>query len=460
MSPATTPTPTTAPRPELVGIVPEVPPLKAVRLPTVAERTLGNGLRLIAARRSGVPRLEVRMLVPAARNGKAPDAAKARRFGRTLRAVTSNRSSLDIAQELQRLGGNLAAGVDAEDFVVYGSALSSELPRFLALLSEVLTEATHPEDEVALQREVTAQEITLALSQPATVARQALLQRLFGSHPYGEGLPSAEDIAAVKATQLRKLGTKRLRPEGSILVLVGDVPTNRALDLAEAAFASWEGGGGTPGLTTPATSTPGPTLLIDRPGAVQTNIRIGGAAIGRTDPDYPKLALANLVFGGYFVSRLVDNIREKRGYTYSPGSGVTQNRKASYFSVSADVGTEVTAPALVEIRYELLRMVAGPIEPAELLSAKRYLSGTMSMGIQTQSGLAGFLGSLAASDLPVEYLREFPAAVDALTEDDVIEASRRYLDPRRLDTVLVGDAAVIRAGVEALDEVELAESPA
>lgn len=449
--------PTTAPRPELVGIVPEVPPLRAVRLPAVAERTLGNGLRLIAARRSGVPRLEVRMLVPAARNGKAPDAARARLFGRTLLAGTRNRSSVEIAQELQRLGGNLDAGVDAEDFVIHGSALSSELPRFLALLSEVLTEATHPEDEVALQREVTAQEITLALSQPATLARQALLRRLFGSHPYGEGLPSPEAIAAVKAGQLRKLGDKRLRPEGSILVLVGDVPTNRALDLAEAAFASWEGGGAKPGLAPPAFSVPAPTLLIDRPGAVQTNIRIGGAAIGRTHPDYPKLALANLVFGGYFVSRLVDNIREKRGYTYSPGSGVTQNRTASYFYVQADVGTEVTAPALVEIRYELLRMLAGPIEPAELLSAKRYLSGTISMSIQTQAGLAGFLGSLAVHNQPIEYLREFPAAVDALTEDEVIEASREYLDPRKLDTVLVGDAATIRSGVEALDEVELAE---
>ncbi len=444
----------TAPRPELVGIVPEVLAPKAVRLPTVAERTLGNGLRILAARRAGVPRLEARLLVPSARDGKAPEAARSRVFGRTLLAGTANRSSLDIAQELQRLGGNLDAGVDVEDFVVYGSTLSSELPRFLALFSEVLTQATHPAEEVALQREVAAQEITLALSQPATIARQALLQRLFGSHPYGQGLPSAEAVAAVKAGQLRKLGDRRLRPEGAILVLVGDVQPNRALDLAEAAFASWEGGGGRPGLAPPAPCPPGPTLLIDRPGAVQTNIRIGGPAIGRTDPDYPSLALANLVFGGYFVSRLVDNIREKRGYTYSPGSGVTQNRQASYFFVSADVGTDVTAPAVVEIRYELNRMLAGPIDEVELLSAKRYLSGTLSMSIQTQSGLAGYLATLASNDLPVEHLRDFPAAIDALTAEDVIAAARRHFDPRHLVTVLVGDAASIKGGVEAFDTVE------
>jgi zinc protease len=455
MSPTATTKVSTAPRPELVGIVPEVPPLRGIKLPTVAERTLGNGLRILAARRSGVPRLEARLLVPSARNGKPPDASRARVFAKTLLAGTENRTSVEIAQELQRLGGGLEAAVDAEDFVLYGSSLAGELPRFLALLSEVVTQATHPSDEVALQRDVAAQEITLARSQPATLARQALLRRLFGDHPYGEPLPSPDEVSAVKPGQLRKLQSKRLRPEGSILVLVGDVQPNRAIDLAEAALASWEDGGGTPGLAPPTFGRHKKTLVVDRPGSVQTNVRIGGLAIGRTDPDYPKLALANLVFGGYFVSRLVDNIRERRGYTYSPGSGVQQNRQASFFYVQADVGTEVTGPALVETRYELNRMLAGPIDAAELLSAKRYLSGTLSMSIQTQSGLASYLGTLAESNLPIEYLRDFPAAVDALTEDDVIEAARRYLDPRRLTTVMVGDASRIEPVVAAFDDVEV-----
>jgi predicted Zn-dependent peptidase len=172
-------------------------------------------------------------------------------------------------------------------------------------------------------------------------------------------------------------------------------------------------------------------------------------------PDYPKLALANLVFGGYFVSRLVDNIRERRGYTYSPGSGVQQNRKAAVFFVQADVGTEVTGPALVETRYELNRMLAGPIEEAELLSAKRYLSGTLSMSIQTQSGLASFLATLATNNLPIDYLRTFPAAVEALTEADVIEASRHYMNPRQLHTVMVGDVSEIGDTVGAFDEIEV-----
>ena len=415
-------------RPELVGIVPAVPPLRAIKLPTLAERRLDNGLRIVVARRAGIPRLEARMLVPSARGRKAAPAAPTRVLTKTLLSGTAARTSMQIAQELQRVGGHLEASADSEDVVLSGSALAAELPAFLSLLGDVLVSATHPEDEVAIQRDVVAQEITLALSQPATLAREKLLGRLFGDHPYGWGLPEPEKVQAVKPGDLRKLQDKRLRPEGSILVLVGDISPARALDLAEAALGTWETGAGKPGLAAPPPTAPGPTLLVDRPGSVQTNIRMGGFAVGRTHPDYPSLALGNLVFGGYFVSRLVDNIREKRGYTYSPGSAVQQNRQAAFFFVQADVATEVTGPALVEMRYELGRMLAGPIDEAELTSAKRYLSGTMSMSIQTQAGLAAFLAMLASRELPVEYLRDFPAAVEALSETEVIEAAVAAFD--------------------------------
>ena len=446
-------------RPELVGVVPEVPPLKAIKLPVVAERRLDNGLRVLAARRSGVPRVEARLLVPSARGRSAADPALSHVLTKTLLSGTAERTSTQIAQELQRLGGHLEAGADSEDFVVSGSALAAELPAFLGLLGEILTGATHPQEEVSVQRDVIAQEITLQLSQPSAIARYALIRRLFGDHPYGQGPPAPEVVQAVRAPQLRKLQDKRLRPEGAILVVVGDVAPARALDLVEAALGAWPSGGGKPGLAAPRPVPQAPTLLVDRPGSVQTNIRIGGPAVGRTHPDFPKLALASLVFGGYFVSRLVENIRERRGYTYSPHSGIQQQRAASFFSVQADVATEVTLPALVEIRYELSRMLAGPLEGAELLSAKRYLSGTLSMSIQTQAGLASYLTTLASRDLPIRYLRDFLATVEALTEADVIEAARRYFGPRTLKTVMVGDVTAIGAAVEAFEDVEVEPAP-
>jgi predicted Zn-dependent peptidase len=138
---------------------------------------------------------------------------------------------------------------------------------------------------------------------------------------------------------------------------------------------------------------------------------------------------------------------------------VQQLRQASAFAIHLDVATEVTGPALVETRYELERMLAGPIEDAELLAAKRYLSGTLSMSVQTQSGLASYLSTLAAHDLPIEHLRDYPARVEALSADDVIEAARRYLDLRRLDTVLVGDASQIEAVAAAFGDLERQHAP-
>lgn len=438
------------------AVIPEVKPLAAITPPKVADVTLPSGLRVLAARRPGVPRFECRLVIPTARNRTPAHGARIRVLAKTLLAGTAARSSLDIAEMLQRLGGGLEAVADSEDLVLIGSALSSNLGPFLDLLAEVLVEAAHPEDEVTLQRERLAQDITLARSQPETVAREALVKRLYGDHPYGAGLPEPEEVEAVSAAQVRALQRQRLVPAGAVLVLVGDFQPARAVDRVGAALERWQGGSAKVGLPAPPAPTPAPILLVDRPGSVQTNIRMAGPAIGRAHPDYPALALANLVFGGYFTSRLVDNIRERRGYTYSPGSGVQQQRSAAHFLVSADVGTDVTTPALVEILYELGRMIALPAEPAELEAAKRYLSGSLSMSLQTQAGLASYLSTLAVSGLEVDFIRAYPKRVNALTGEEVLDAARRFFVPRHLLTVLVGDVGAIRAGVEGLGEVEVA----
>ena len=389
-----------------------------------------------------------------AETGRRPT-RRVRVLAKTLLAGTQTRSSLEIAETLQLLGGSLDAAADSEDVVLFGSALASNLTPFLEVLADVLIHATHPDHEVALERERIAQEVTLARSQPETVAREALVKRLYGDHPYGRGLPEPESVEAVKPKEVRALQSQRLSPSGSVLVLVGDIQPARAIAKAEAALAGWVGKAGKVGLPAPPAPRALPTLLVDRPGSVQTSIRIGGAGIARTHSDYPALALANLVFGGYFTSRLVDNIRERRGYTYGAGSGVQQHRSAATFLISTDVATEVTAPALVEIDYELGRMIALPPDDAELDAAKRYLSGTLSMSIQTQAGLASYLATLATSGLDINYVRDFPATVSKLGRDDVLEAARRYLVARHLSTVLVGDVAAIRPVVELLGDTEL-----
>ena len=166
-----------------------------------------------------------------------------------------------------------------------------------------------------------------------------------------------------------------------------------------------------------------------------------------------------MIFGGYFSSRLVENIREHKGYTYSPRSWIDHQPLGSVLTVQADVGTEVTAPALLEMRYELGRMATLPVSADELDSARRYLIGTTALSTQTQSGLAEYLLALSLAGLGLDYLRDLPKRLEKVTVDEVLDAAAEYLAPARLPTVIVGDAKAIRASLETLDTVEDGPAP-
>jgi predicted Zn-dependent peptidase len=435
-------------------LVPAVGKPRPVRLPTVADETLPNGLRVLVARRPGIPRFEARLVVPTARGG-AGDAARLRVLSETILSGTPRSSSLEIAEELQGMGGGLGSYADAEQLIVAGSSLSLNRSRFVSLFGEVVQEASFPAGEVSIERERIVQEIALLRSQPGVIAGDALVARLYGSHPYGRGTPDPEAVARVQPGVLRRLHAARVRPGGSLLVLAGDLDLDVTMADVTAAFGGWEAGGAHGDLPAPTVSTPPTLLVVDRPAAVQTNVRLGGAAIPRTDPEYPALALAVTVYSGYFTSRLNDNIREQKGYTYGAHSRIEHRRMAAQISISADVGREVTAASLVEITYELGRMVSLPVAQAELDAARRYLQGTLAMGIQTQSGLTSHLASLVSAGLPVSYLRDYPAALEDVTTTDVLAAAQRHLGPAQLTTVLVGDAATVVPAVEPLGTVEV-----
>ena len=242
-------------------------------------------------------------------------------------------------------------------------------------------------------------------------------------------------------------------PEGSLLVLVGDLTPARALDQVAAALDGWDAAGGPTKVPKVGALQPGPLRLVDRPGAVQSNIRMGGTAPARTDPAYAAAEVANALFGGYFSSRLVMNIREDKGYTYSPRSSIRHAPAASCLLTAADVATEVTAPALVEIGYELGRMAALPPTAAEVSATAQYLVGTLALSTATQAGLAATLTVLLADGLDVTWLREHPAELMSVTPQDVHEVAQTMLAPASMVTTVVGDGSQIEGPLSALAEL-------
>jgi zinc protease len=433
--------------------VPDLTEPRVAPRPLLAERTLATGLRVLAVQRATVPLVELRLRVPFAGSGEAflPTATV---LAETLLSGTAELSNVEIAATLQEVGGGLSVATDPDRLVVAGNALAAGLPRLLDVLAGVLTGAAYPEKEVGTEREHLADRIEMAESQPSHAVRKALLRRLYGDHPYSVETPEPEQVRAVEPDALRALHASHVLPAGSVLVIVGDVDPEQVLDLAERTLSPWSTTGS--GLVTPPVPSlqPGPLVLVDRPGSVQSSLRLGLRAVPRAHPDYAALQLANLIFGGYFSSRLTENIREDKGYTYSPHSAIDHSVAGSTIVISADVATEVTAPALVEIDYELGRIATLPPTSEELDQARQYAIGTLALSISSQAGLAGTLAALAGFGLGLDWLTEHPQRLAKVTLDEVCAAASTYLGPGRAVSVVLGEAEAVERSVSALGAVE------
>ncbi|MGY1807257.1 M16 family metallopeptidase [Blastococcus sp. SYSU D00669] len=439
-----------------------IPPLGEPRpqpAPPVTETVLPTGLRVVVVPRPGVPLVELRLRVPfaasSARSAATHTARAAVLSGAVLQGTTQH-DQTEIAQLLQGHGAELSVSADPDRLLFSTTLLPEGLPAVLGVLAEVLTAATYPNDRVEGERARVAERIGIARSQPGVIARTALAARRYGNHPYALQLPTPELVSAVRSTALRTLHRDRVVPAGSTLVLVGDLDPRAAADAAGTALARWSRDGEAISAPPAPVVDPGVLEIVDRPGAVQSNLRLGGPAPGRTDPDLAAVRLANMVFGGYFSSRLVENIRERRGYTYSPRSSVDHLAAASSFLVEADVATEVTAPALLETWYELGRMALTPVTEAELDGARRYVLGSMALATATHAGLASTLSALVGAGLSADWLAEHQRALAAVTVAEVQEAARRYLAPSALTAVVVGDAGVVAEPLRALGAVQVA----
>jgi predicted Zn-dependent peptidase len=434
----------------MIRPLPPLGPNRRLKLPKVAERTLANGLTVIAVRRPAVPLVEVRLRVPFARAHLARGAM----LGHTLFSGTAELSGVELAAELQKVGGGLSAGVDPDRLMIAGNGLVSGMDRLLDLLAGVLDGAAYPADEVATERERLVDNIQVAQSQPAHLARVALLKRVYGKHPYAVQTPEADDVRKVRPAQLRALHGERLHPAGAILVLVGDLQVEGALDAAERALGQWNGGGKSADLPATPALRPQPTLLVDRPGSVQSSLRLALPAVSRTHRDHAALQLANLLFGGYFSARWVENIREDKGYTYGPHSLVEHSVAGSALVVAAEVATEVTGPALLETLYELGRLANLPPAEAELEQARQYALGTLQLGMSTQAGLASLVSTYAGFGLRLDFLAEHAVKLAKATRDEVAAAAATYLAPARAITVVLGDAAKVEAPLATFGPVE------
>ncbi len=413
--------------------------IRPIRLPPVASAVLDGGIEASAVNRRGAPVIELRLFLRSAPASASEQAAQ-HLAAETLLAGTSGRDAAAIARALRAIGARVSVSATGDGVQLSASVGTSRLDPALELITEVLRDATFPAGPVAVERARLRNELVVRRSQPTVLADEATGRRLYGRHPYGLGLPAPGALARTSAPALRRWAERRLGPQGASLTIVGDRPGPYLIDRAQRSLDAWTPAAEATAQPEPTRPRPGATRVIDRPGATQTNIRMAAVATPRAEPGYPALLLANMVLGGYFGSRLTDNLRESKGYSYSPYSVIRHATAGSRLVVAADVAAEVTGAALHELHYEIGRLATTDVPQEELDRARRYHQGSLSISLQTKAGLAMMLDHLARTGLDHRWLRAYHRVLNAVRTEQVLDAARTHLATDAMVTVLVGDA--------------------
>jgi predicted Zn-dependent peptidase len=441
-------------------VSPLTPPLASEREVGWPERTsarLACGIPVHMVERHTIPKFSLQLFI---RSGTAAMAstepAVASLVSALLRTGTSTRSEHAIDDELRRIGADLGAGTGADASWIAASGLSEFSGELTSLVADLARNPAFPAGPFERERRNALEAVRLERTSPAFLASERFRAVLFGEHPYAVVAPTEEQVAASTREQLAAFHRTHYSPANALLLAVGDFSPPRLLEQLERAFEGWRGGEVEQAEEPPLPSHFGRHIaLVHTPGAVQTHILAGNLAITRNHPDWLRLTLANAIYGGAFHSRLVANIREQKGYTYSPRSGQAALRRHGYFSVHAAVRNEVVAATLTEIFYELDRIRALPVREDELSDARAYLSGVFSLGIATLGGLAGQLATLYLYDLPEDYLETYRERIRALTAEDVLAAARAHFDSANMQIILTGDADQIAAQARLFGDVQV-----
>jgi predicted Zn-dependent peptidase len=428
---------------------------KPLPTPHIAKKTLANGLQVWVVPRKGVPRVD---MVLAVRNaGYIADDATHPGFANMMAGLlnegTARHDSRAIAELAQGLGGSVGGGASADGITVSANALASQAGPMLELLAEVARTPSFPAKEVALAKANALQSLRVQETQPRFRAERAVNRALFGEHPYGHTTPTVEGINSVDEALLRAEHTKRFRPDQALLVIAGRIKEADAMKLAQQAFGDWKAEGSAPAASAKAPGAAKPAhILLERPGSVQSTIRLGGSGIAATAEDQVPLRLASTVLGGGFSSRVNIKLREEKGYTYGASAGARLMREGGSIVGGADVRNEVTGAALSEYFNEYKRIGSELISPQEMEMHKRYVAGGYVLANQMQRAVAGTLAMNWLVGLPAEYLVQYVPLIQKVTPEQVREVSKKYFNPENQSIVVVGDSKAVGEQLKAFGE--------
>ena len=432
--------------PRYMQAAPVVAPLPSLVAPVPLRFQLSNGIDVVAVRRQVAPIVSLNLVLRTGADHDGADrAGLASLTAEMMDEGAGDRSTLEIAEVLERLGADLYLGAGRD-----GSQVTLQVPteEFGAALEVAADIVLRPRLEADDWKRVVHDRLTALgqrRDQPESVADLVAALTLYGpQHPYGRPVDGFEaTVGNLGLDDVRQFHATFWRPNNALISLSGDFDPAALRDQLERSFGDWK-----PGLLPP--SPPTPTLpplprlvMVDRPGAPQSVVRVIAPGSSRHAPDRPGLSLLNVVLGGSFTSRLNFTLREKKGYTYGAGSSFSTHRRPSAFSARSSVFTQMTAPAVTDFLAEIDRMRTDDVTPDEITKARASLLGRTAEALSTSSGTAATFAEVGLYELPIDEPSRFIAAVAAIEAADIRALAGRYLDPSKLGIVIVGDRAVV-----------------
>jgi zinc protease len=438
---------------------PQPGPPREYHFPKFGIRTLGNGIKVVIAPVNKLPVVTVLAVIdasavadPKGKEGLAELTAQALRDG------TAEIDGTKLVLEFERLGTSLEAGADWDSTVVSMTVLRDKLDKAFELFSDVIvTPAFRAEDIDRLRSERLAERLQI-LDEPRGLAEESFSRFLYadGSR-FAEPLSgSSESVTAISRDDVAQFHGSNYSPDATTIIIAGDLSVDDGVALVERMLGKWKG-------TKPARPSAGgdqnravrASQIVAKADAAQAELRIGHVGVPRSHPDYFSIVVMNAVLGGLFSSRINLNLREAHGYTYGASSYFDWRRQAGPFVISTAVQTEVTGSAITETLKEIDRMRAEEIDESELSLATSYLEGVFPIRYETTAAIAAALANMITFGLPKDYYNTYRSKISSVTTKDVLTAAKAYVDPSRLQIVVVGDVTALKPQIEALQAGEM-----
>jgi zinc protease len=433
---------------------PEPGAIRDYQVPAVHSATLPNGLRSLVCRAGDIPLVTAHAVIDAGASTEQPEYGGISNLtANALESGTGRYPGHALAWALEELGLELTAWTTWDAIHVRITATAKRIEAALGLFAEIIRNPVFPESEVERLRDEQLGDIMQRRTDPRVLADDMTTRFVYaeGSTYKRPIVGMASTVRAFTAADTRTFHASRFVPANVAILLTGDIDAARGHELVKSAFGDWTGTAG-PVAPTRNTQADSRTVIhmIDRPGSVQTELRMAHVGVAHSHPDHFTLAVMNAVLGGTFTSRLNLNLREKNGFTYGVRSAFTMRRDAGPFAIQTAVGTDVTVRALEEAFKETRAFVAGGVTEEEVANARDYLAGVFPLQMQSTEEIASRLAEIAVYGLPDDYFQDYRERILAVTAADVNRAAPAHIRPDEMTVIVVGDATALRAGIEAL----------